>query len=104
MGNRERGVGIWKQIPSPLLTPLPRSSFMKVLLGVTGCIGAYKAAEILRGLQRRSVKNRVVMTRHATEFVRPLTFEALSGQTVIVEMFDRPNYAAIEHIAVAREA
>src|SRR5262245_48052489 len=77
---------------------------MKVLLGVTGCIGAYKAAEILRGLQRRGVQIRVVMTRHATEFVRPLTFEALSGQPVIVEMFDRPNYATIEHIAVAREA
>jgi phosphopantothenoylcysteine decarboxylase/phosphopantothenate--cysteine ligase len=77
---------------------------MKVLLAVTGCIGAYKAAEILRGLQRRGVQIRVVMTRHATEFVRPLTFEALSGQPVIVEMFDRPNYATIEHIAVAREA
>jgi phosphopantothenoylcysteine decarboxylase/phosphopantothenate--cysteine ligase len=77
---------------------------MKVLLGVTGCIGAYKAAEILRGLQRRDVQVRVMMTRRATEFVRPLTFEALSGQEVIVDMFDRPNYAAIEHISVAREA
>ena len=77
---------------------------MKVLLGVTGCIGAYKAAEILRGLQRRGAQIRVVMTRHATEFVRPLTFEALSGQPVIVEMFDRPNYSTIEHITVAREA
>ncbi|HKQ79082.1 MAG TPA: bifunctional phosphopantothenoylcysteine decarboxylase/phosphopantothenate--cysteine ligase CoaBC [Blastocatellia bacterium] len=77
---------------------------MKVLLGVTGCIGAYKAAEILRGLQQRGIQARVVMTRHATEFVRPLTFEALSGQGVIVEMFDRPNYATIEHISVAREA
>ncbi|MGH9937192.1 MAG: bifunctional phosphopantothenoylcysteine decarboxylase/phosphopantothenate--cysteine ligase CoaBC, partial [Blastocatellia bacterium] len=77
---------------------------MKVLLGVTGCIGAYKAAGILRGLQQRGVQVRVVMTRSATEFVRPLTFEALSGQPVIVEMFDRPNYATIEHISVAREA
>lgn len=77
---------------------------MRILLGVTGCIGAYKAGEVLRGLQRRGAQVRVVMTRHATEFVRPLTFEALSGQPVIVEMFDRPNYAAIEHISVAREA
>jgi len=77
---------------------------MKVLLGVTGCIGAYKAAEIVRGLQQRGAQVRVVMTRRATEFVRPLTFEALSGQPVIVEMFDRPNYATIEHISVAREA
>jgi phosphopantothenoylcysteine decarboxylase / phosphopantothenate---cysteine ligase len=77
---------------------------MKVLLGVTGCIGAYKAAEVLRGLQKAGASVRVVMTRSATEFVQPLTFEALSGQPVIVEMFARPNYAVIEHIVVAREA
>ncbi|MBS1812464.1 MAG: bifunctional phosphopantothenoylcysteine decarboxylase/phosphopantothenate--cysteine ligase CoaBC [Acidobacteria bacterium] len=77
---------------------------MKILLGVTGCIGAYKAAEVLRGLQKVGASVRVVMTRSATEFIQPLTFEALSGQPVIVEMFDRPNHAVIEHIAVAREA
>jgi phosphopantothenoylcysteine decarboxylase / phosphopantothenate---cysteine ligase len=77
---------------------------MNVLLGVTGCIGAYKAAEILRGLQRGGARVRVVMTRAAAEFVRPLTFEALSGQPVVAEMFDRPDYAEIEHIALAREA
>ncbi len=77
---------------------------MNVLLGVTGCIGAYKAAEILRLLQKSGAQVRVVMTRSATEFIQPLTFEALSGQSVIVEMYDRPNYAVIEHIALAREA
>lgn len=77
---------------------------MKILLGITGCIGAYKAAEVLRGLQKAGATVRVVMTRSATEFIQPLTFEALSGQPVIVEMFDRPNHAVIEHIAVAREA
>jgi phosphopantothenoylcysteine decarboxylase/phosphopantothenate--cysteine ligase len=77
---------------------------MRILLGITGCIGAYKAAEVLRGLQRAGVAVRVVMTRNATEFVRPLTFEALSGQQVIVGMYDRPDYATIEHIALAREA
>jgi phosphopantothenoylcysteine decarboxylase/phosphopantothenate--cysteine ligase len=77
---------------------------MNILLGITGCIGAYKAAEILRGLQKAGAEVRVVMTRSATEFVQPLTFEALSGQPVIVEMYDRPNYAVIEHIAVARKA
>src|SRR5262249_46640417 len=91
-------------VPLSPCPPLSYSNYMKVLLGVTGCIGAYKAAEILRGLQQRGAQARVVMTRHATEFVRPLTFEALSGQPVIVEMFDRPNYATIEHISVAREA
>ena len=77
---------------------------MKVLLGVTGCIGAYKAAEILRGLQKAGAEVRVVMTRHATEFIAPLTFEALSGHPVIVEMFDRPSHADIEHISIARWA
>ncbi len=76
----------------------------KVLLGVTGCIGAYKAAEVLRGLQKAGVEVRVTMTRHATEFIAPLTFEALSGQPVIVEMFDRPSHAEIEHISLARWA
>lgn len=77
---------------------------MKVLLGVTGCIGAYKAAEVLRGLQKAGVEVRVIMTKYATEFVQPLTFEALSGKPVITGMFARPDYAIIEHISVAREA
>ncbi|MFZ4983900.1 MAG: bifunctional phosphopantothenoylcysteine decarboxylase/phosphopantothenate--cysteine ligase CoaBC [Blastocatellia bacterium] len=77
---------------------------MRVLLGITGCIGAYKAAEVLRRLQDAGVVVRVVMTRHATEFVRPLTFEALSGQPVIVGMYERPDYATIEHIALARQS
>lgn len=77
---------------------------MRVLLGITGCIGVYKAAEVLRGLQKAGADVRVVMTRHATEFVRPLTFEALSGKPVVVGMFDRPDFSAIEHISHAREA
>ncbi len=77
---------------------------MNVLLGVTGCIGAYKAAEILRGLQRAGAEVRVVMTRHATEFVRPLTFEALSGKPVVTGIFDQEDYAEIKHISLAREA
>lgn len=77
---------------------------MKVLLGITGCIGVYKSAEVLRGLQKAGVDVRVVMTRHATEFVQPLTFEALSGSPVVVGMFDRPDYGTIEHISLARQA
>ena len=77
---------------------------MKILLGVTGCIGAYKAAEVLRGLQKAGAQVRVVMTEHATEFVRPATFEALSGQPVIVGMFAQPDHSRIEHIAAARNA
>ncbi len=81
---------------------------MKVALGVTGGIAAYKAAEIVRLLQDRGIRVQVVMTRAAQEFVRPLTFAALSGEKVITDMFSRgedhePNISsAIEHIAVAQ--
>ena len=80
---------------------------MKIALGITGGIAAYKAAEIVRQLQDRGVKVQVIMTRAAQEFVRPLTFAALSGEKVITGMFDSesgsPNVeSAIEHIAVAQ--
>jgi phosphopantothenoylcysteine decarboxylase/phosphopantothenate--cysteine ligase len=81
---------------------------MKVALGVTGGIAAYKAAEIVRQLQDRGIRVQVVMTRAAQEFVRPLTFAALSGEKVITGMFlpgeeHEPNIdSAIEHIAVAQ--
>ncbi len=58
---------------------------MTVVLGVTGCIGAYKACEVLRELQKRSVDVHVVMTEAATRFVAPLTFEALSHHPVFVD-------------------
>jgi phosphopantothenoylcysteine decarboxylase/phosphopantothenate--cysteine ligase len=80
---------------------------MKVALGVSGGIAAYKAAEIVRLLQDRGIAVQVVMTRAAQEFVRPLTFAALSGQKVITGMFDGAGgeanvESAIEHIAVAQ--
>ncbi|MGE5113353.1 MAG: bifunctional phosphopantothenoylcysteine decarboxylase/phosphopantothenate--cysteine ligase CoaBC [Acidobacteriaceae bacterium] len=80
---------------------------MKIALGVSGGIAAYKAAEVLRQLQDRGVEVQVVMTRAAQEFVRPLTFAALSGQKVITEMFGEGNAepnleSAVEHIAVAQ--
>jgi phosphopantothenoylcysteine decarboxylase/phosphopantothenate--cysteine ligase len=80
---------------------------MKVALGVTGGIAAYKAAELVRLLQDRGVRVQVVMTRAAQEFVRPLTFAALSGEKVITDLFgvgaEEPNIdSAVEHIAVAQ--
>jgi phosphopantothenoylcysteine decarboxylase/phosphopantothenate--cysteine ligase len=81
---------------------------MKIALGVTGGIAAYKAAEIVRLLQDRGIRVQVIMTRAAQEFVRPLTFAALSGEKVITGMFasgeeHAPNIdSAIEHIAVAQ--
>jgi phosphopantothenoylcysteine decarboxylase / phosphopantothenate---cysteine ligase len=81
---------------------------MKVALGVTGGIAAYKAAEMVRLLQDRGIRVQVVMTRAAQEFVRPLTFAALSGEKVITGMFSASEEqaanidSAIEHIAVAQ--
>jgi len=80
---------------------------MKVALGVSGGIAAYKAAEIVRLLQDRGLRVQVVMTKSAQEFVRPLTFAALSGEKVITDIFssenEQPNIdSAVEHIAVAQ--
>src|ERR1700691_2386137 len=81
---------------------------MKIALGVSGGIAAYKAAEIVRLLQDRGVRVQVIMTHAAQEFVRPLTFAALSGEKVITVIFSpgeehAPNIAsAIEHIALAQ--
>ena len=81
---------------------------MKIALGITGGIAAYKAAEIVRLVQDRGIRVQVVMTRAAQEFVRPLTFAALSGEKVITSMFapgeehEANIDSAIEHIAVAQ--
>src|SRR3989441_13182491 len=81
---------------------------MKVALGVAGGIAAYKAAEIVRLLQEHGIRVQVVMTEAAQEFIKPLTFAALSAEKVITGMFagsstEEPNIdSAIEHIAVAQ--
>jgi len=80
---------------------------MKIALGVSGGIAAYKAAEIVRLLQDRGIRVQVVMTAAAQEFVRPLTFAALSGEKVITGMFGSDESqanveSAIEHIAIAQ--
>src|SRR5271155_4821078 len=78
---------------------------MKIALGVSGGIAAYKAAEIVRLLQDRGIHVQVIMTAAAQEFVRPLTFAALSGEKVITSMFgsdgEQPNLdSAVGHISV----
>jgi len=81
---------------------------MRIALGVTGGVAAYKAAELVRRLQQEKLDVQVVMTRGAQEFITPLTFAALTGQKVITEMFSAAGAApanvesAIEHIAVAQ--
>jgi phosphopantothenoylcysteine decarboxylase/phosphopantothenate--cysteine ligase len=77
---------------------------MKVLLGVTGCIGAYKACEVLRELQKRDVDVRVVMTANAERFVSALTFEALSRHPVFTDQFALGSESDIQHISLASTA
>jgi len=74
----------------------------KVAIGVTGGIAAYKSIEVLRGLQRAGCEVRVAMTRHACEFVRPLTFRALSGTYVIVDDYSAENPDPIAHITFSQ--
>lgn len=80
---------------------------MKIALGVTGGVAAYKAAEIVRRLQQEKVDVQVIMTRASREFITPLTFAALTGNKVITDMFGADAApanveSAIEHIAVAQ--
>ncbi len=81
---------------------------MRALLGVSGGIAAYKAAEVARALIERGITVQVVMTAAAEEFIRPLTFAALTGQKVITGLFagsggaDETLASSVEHIAVAQ--
>jgi phosphopantothenoylcysteine decarboxylase/phosphopantothenate--cysteine ligase len=81
---------------------------MRITLGVTGGVAAYKSAELVRRLQQEGHSIQVVMTRAACEFITPLTFAALSGQKVITDLFAKSSTgeanleSAIEHIAVAQ--
>jgi len=81
---------------------------MRITLGVTGGVAAYKSAELVRRLQQEGHSVQVVMTRAAREFITPLTFAALSGQKVISDLFagsgggDANLESAMEHIAVAQ--
>lgn len=76
-----------------------------ILVGVTGCIAAYKTCEVIRSIQKAApdVRVKVVMTEHATEFVGAATFRALTGHPVAVSLFDEAG-APIHHISLAKEA
>jgi len=76
----------------------------RILLGVTGSIAAYKAAELVRGLIKRGAEVQVVMTEAATRFVAPLTFETLSRQPVLLDMFSLAYGSHIGHIEATARA
>jgi phosphopantothenoylcysteine decarboxylase/phosphopantothenate--cysteine ligase len=82
--------------------PQAPSSVKSVALGVCGGIAAYKAVEVLRGLQRAGCAVRVAMTKRACEFVQPLTFRALSGSHVIVDDYAPDNPDPIAHITFSQ--
>jgi phosphopantothenoylcysteine decarboxylase/phosphopantothenate--cysteine ligase len=75
----------------------------KVIVGVTGGIAAYKAAELVRLLVKEGAVTRVAMTRHATKFVTPLTLETLSGNRVVADMWD-PETRPLDHITWGQES
>lgn len=75
-----------------------------VVFGVTGGIAAYKAVEVVSRLKKLGANVDVVMTKNATEFVTPLTFETLSSRPVIVDTFARPESWEVEHVALAKKA
>ncbi|HEX6731494.1 MAG TPA: bifunctional phosphopantothenoylcysteine decarboxylase/phosphopantothenate--cysteine ligase CoaBC [Pyrinomonadaceae bacterium] len=82
----------------PAISPTPR----RVALGVCGGIAAYKAVEILRGLQKAGCTVRVAMTKRACEFIQPLTFRAISGSHVIVDDYAPDNPDPIAHITFSQ--
>ena len=75
-----------------------------MVVGVTGCIAAYKACELVRTLQRAGCRVKVVMTEAATHFVGPATFRALTGEPVALTLWDDPASARVFHTSLAEEA
>ena len=82
--------------------PSDNTTSKKVALGVSGGIAAYKAIEVLRGLQKAGCEVRVAMTKRACEFIQPLTFRALSGAHVIVDDYAPDNPDPIAHITFSQ--
>src|SRR5215204_828088 len=85
-------------VPAPPPSPNP----LRILLGVTGGIAAYKSAELARRFKERTADVQVVMTTGAQHFVTPLTFQALSGRPVRTDLWDPAAEAAMGHIELAR--
>ncbi len=75
-----------------------------IVLGITGSIAAYKAADIASKLTQAGSKVEVVMTESATEFISPLTFRSLTGRPVVTDMFELASEFSIEHVALAEAA
>ena len=77
---------------------------LNIVIGITGGIAAYKACGIVSYLKSEGANVDVIMTKNAREFITPLTLETLSGNKVITDMFERPDYIDVKHIILARKA
>ena len=75
-----------------------------VLLGVTGSIAAYKIAYLVSALKKQQADVHVLMTRNATNFINPITFETLTGNKCLVDTFDRNFQFQVEHVSIAKKA
>ena len=75
-----------------------------IVLGITGCIAAYKSCELVSRLRKDGATVKVIMTQHAMQFVQPLSFETLSGNRVITDLFDRDFEYDVKHVSLAKEA
>ena len=77
---------------------------LNIVVGITGGIAAYKACGIVSFLKGQGANVSVIMTKNACEFITPLTLETLSGNKVVTDMFERPDYIDVKHISLARKA
>ncbi|MDO4793530.1 MAG: bifunctional phosphopantothenoylcysteine decarboxylase/phosphopantothenate--cysteine ligase CoaBC, partial [Filifactor alocis] len=75
-----------------------------IIVGVTGGIAAYKTCDIVSRLKKQGFEVDVIMTKHAQEFVSPLTFQTLSQNKVVTDMFSEPTRWDVEHIELAKKA
>ena len=75
-----------------------------IVIGVTGGIAAYKAADVVSRLKKQGANVYVIMTENSTQFVQPLTFQSLSQNYVVTDMFEDPKTWDVEHIALAKRA
>ena len=75
-----------------------------ILLGVTGSIAAYKIANLASALMKLHAEVHVIMTKNATNFINPITFETLTGRKCLVDTFDRNFEFSVEHVSIAKKA
>ena len=77
---------------------------LNIVIGITGGIAAYKACGIVSYLKGQGANVAIIMTKNACQFITPLTLETLSGNKVVTDMFERPDYIEVKHISLARKA